>query len=375
MRVKSLFCAGLLLLFGSNAALGAGGPMSGKNVKVGVVADVTGSAGAYGNSQKNGYALAGDDLKAGLIDAGGASVQFDVQDAASDPAQVINLVQKFTTDGSGMMIGPTLSSEAKKADPIAVEKKLTILGTSNTAQGITTMGPCVFRDSLSEEQVVPQLLVKMEAKWKVKTAAIIYGDDDQFTKTDYDIFSAALKSDGIEVLDVETFHKGDVDFKAQLTKISEKKPQLLVIGALIEEGVKIATQAKQLGLGAHMTGGNGLNAQKFIDNAGAAGNGVVVGAAYYVNGTQSGNAAFVERYTKKFGGKPDQFAAQAYAAAQIVAASVRGGATSSDQFCSAFGKMKPVTTVLGPVSFLPSRDVKAESAILEVQNGAFVPFR
>jgi branched-chain amino acid transport system substrate-binding protein len=349
--------------------------MSGKNVKVGVVADVTGSAGAYGNSQKNGYALAGDDLKAGLIDAGGASVQFDVQDAASDPAQVINLVQKFTTDGSGMMIGPTLSSEAKKADPIAVEKKLTILGTSNTAQGITTMGPCVFRDSLSEEQVVPQLLVKMEAKWKVKTAAIIYGDDDQFTKTDYDIFSAALKSDGIEVLDVETFHKGDVDFKAQLTKISEKKPQLLVIGALIEEGVKIATQAKQLGLGAHMTGGNGLNAQKFIDNAGAAGNGVVVGAAYYVNGTQSGNAAFVERYTKKFGGKPDQFAAQAYAAAQIVAASVRGGATSSDQFCSAFGKMKPVTTVLGPVSFLPSRDVKAESAILEVQNGAFVPFR
>jgi branched-chain amino acid transport system substrate-binding protein len=375
VRVKSLFCAGLLLLFGSNAALGAGGPMSGKNVKVGVVADVTGSAGAYGNSQKNGYALAGDDLKAGLIDAGGASVQFDVQDAASDPAQVINLVQKFTTDGSGMMIGPTLSSEAKKADPIAVEKKLTILGTSNTAQGITTMGPCVFRDSLSEEQVVPQLLVKMEAKWKVKTAAIIYGDDDQFTKTDYDIFSAALKSDGIEVLDVETFHKGDVDFKAQLTKISEKKPQLLVIGALIEEGVKIATQAKQLGLGAHMTGGNGLNAQKFIDNAGAAGNGVVVGAAYYVNGTQSGNAAFVERYTKKFGGKPDQFAAQAYAAAQIVAASVRGGATSSDQFCSAFGKMKPVTTVLGPVSFLPSRDVKAESAILEVQNGAFVPFR
>jgi branched-chain amino acid transport system substrate-binding protein len=375
VRVKAIFCAGFLLLFGSTVALGAGGKMSGKNVKVGVIADVTGSAGAYGNSQKNGYLLAADDLKAGLIDAAGANLQFDVQDAASDPAQVINLVQKFTTDGSAMMVGPTLSSEAKKADPIAVDKKLTILATSNTADGITSMGPCVFRDSLSEGQVVPQLLAKMEAKWKVKTAAIIYGDDDQFTKTDYDIFNAALKGDGVEILDVETFHKGDVDFKAQLTKIAERKPQLLVIGALVEEGVKIATQAKQLGLNVHMTGGNGLNSPKFIENAGAAGNGVVVGAAYYVNGSQPGNAGFVERYAKKFGGKPDQFAAQAYAAAQIVAVSVKGGAATSEQFCSAFAKMKPIETVLGPVSFLASRDAKAESAILEVQNGAFVPFK
>ncbi len=374
MRVKSVFCAVLLLAFGSSVALGAG-PMTGKSVKVGVIADVTGSAGAYGNSQKNAYELAGDDLKAGLIDAAGASLTFDVQDSASDPNQVVNLVQKFTTDGSALMIGPTLSSEAKKADPIAVGKNLTILATSNTAQGITTMGSCVFRDSLSEEQVVPQMLVKMEKAWKVKTAAIIYGDDDQFTKTDFDIFSASLKADNIDVVDIKTFHKGDVDFKAQLTAIGEKKPDLLVIGALIEEGVKIATQAKQLGFKGHFAGGNGLNSPKFIDLAGPAGDGVIVGAAYYLGDTRGGNKTFVERYTKKFGKAPDQFAAQAYAAAQVVAAAIRGGATNSGQFCSFFGNMKPLMTVLGPVSFMSSRDVRADSAILEVSKGAFVPFK
>jgi branched-chain amino acid transport system substrate-binding protein len=371
----SIVSAGLLLAFGTSVAFGAGGPMAGKTVKVGVIADVTGSAGAYGASQKNAYDLAGDDLKAGLIDAGGANLTFDLQDSATDAAQVVNLVQKFTTDGSAMMIGPTLSSEAKKADPIAVEKKLTVLATSNTAQGITTMGPCVFRDSLSEEQVVPQMLLKMEKAWKVKTAAILYGDDDQFTKTDFDIFSAALKADNIEVVDVKTFHKGDVDFKAQLTAIGEKKPDLLVIGALIEEAVKIATQAKQLGFKGHLTGGNGLNSPKFIENAGLAGDGVIVGAAYYLGDTRGGNKAFVERYTKKFGKAPDQFAAQAYAAAQIVAAAIKGGATSSGQFCSFFGNMKPLMTVLGPVSFASSRDVRADSAILEVSKGAFVPFK
>jgi len=373
--MKSVAYAALLMAFGTSVAFGAGGPMSGKTVKVGVIADVTGSAGAYGTSQKNAYELATDDLKAGLIDAAGATLQFDIQDSASDPAQVINLVQKFTSDGSAMMIGPTLSSEAKKADPLAVQKNLTIMATSNTAQGITTMGQCVYRDSLSEEQVVPQMLEKMEKAWKVKTAAIIYGDDDQFTKTDYDIFNATLKEHKIDVVDVKTFHKGDVDFKAQLTAINEKKPDLIVIGALIEEGVKIATQAKQLGFKGHLTGGNGLNSPKFIELAGPAGDGVIVGAAYYLGDTRGGNKAFVERYTKKFGKPPDQFAAQAYAAAQVIAAAIKGGATNSGQFCSFFGNMKPLMTVLGPVSFATTRDVRADSAILEVSKGAFVPFK
>jgi len=375
VRLKSVFYAVLLMAFGTSVAFGAGGPMAGKTVRVGVVADVTGSAGAYGASQKNAYELAADDLKAGLIDAGGATLTFDIQDAASDAAQVVNLVQKFTTDGSAMMIGPTLSSEAKKADPIAVKANLTIMATSNTANGITEMGSCVYRDSLSEGQVVPQMLVKMEKAWKVKTAAILYGDDDQFTKTDYEIFNASLKDDKIEVVATETFHKGDADFKAQLTKIMEKKPDLLVIGALVEEGVKIATQAKQLGFKGHLTGGNGLNSPKFIELAGPAGDGVIVGAAYYLHDSRGGNPAFVERYKKKFGKEPDQFAAQAYAAAQVVAAAIKGGATNSGQFCSFFGNMKPLMTVLGPVSFQTSRDARADSAILEVSKGAFVPFK
>jgi branched-chain amino acid transport system substrate-binding protein len=372
---KTIVTALLLISsLGAGAALAAG-PMTGKTVKVGVIADVSGSAGAYGTAQKNAYDLAADDLKSGLIDAGGASIVFDVEDSASDPAQVVTLMQKFTTDGTALAIGPTLSSEAKKADPIAVKAGLTILATSNTAQGITSMGPCVFRDALAEEQVVPDAVGAIVAKWKPKTAAIIYGDDDQFTKTDYDIFNAALAKRGITVVDVETYHKGDVDFKAQLTKIAEKKPDLLVVGALVDEAVKIVVQAKQLGLKAHMVGGNGLNSPKFIQNAGAAADGVVVGAAYDSDNNYTGNRAFVERFKKKYGNPPDQFAAQAYAAAQIVARTVKDGATTSDEICAAFKKLPVVQTVLGPVAFAPTRDVRAASAILQVSGGRFVAFK
>lgn len=364
------FTAFLLSLCLSGAAALA----AGKPVKVGVIADLSGSAGAYGTSQKNAFAIAADDIKSKRIDAGGNDLTFDVQDSASDPAQVISLMQKFTTDGSALIIGPTLSSEAFKADPIAVKANLPILATSNTAHGITDMGPCVFRDSLSEEQVVPQALFRVAAKWNPKTAAIIYGDDDQFTKTDYDIFKRGLARENITVVETQTYHKGDVDFKAQLTQIASKKPDLLVIGSLVEEASKIVQQAKAAGITAHMIGGNGLNSPKFISLAGPASEGVVVGAAYFAGSDAPGNRAFVAEYVKRYGSAPDQFAAQAYAAAQIVADIVRSGKSTPADICSGFNGMRTVNTVLGPFTFEPDRNAKAPSAILQVKGGKFVAF-
>jgi branched-chain amino acid transport system substrate-binding protein len=361
-----------LSLSGAFAMTAAGA--AGKALKVGVIADTSGSAGAYGTSQKNAYDLAADDLKAKRIDAGGTDLTFDVQDSASDPAQVISLVQKFATDGSALIIGPTLSSEAFKADPIAVKANVPVLATSNTANGITAIGPCVFRDALSEDQVVPQTLARASASWHPKTAAIIYGDDDQFTKTDYEIFKNGLARANITLVETQTYHKGDVDFKAQLTQIASKKPDLLVIGSLLEEAAKIVGQAKAAGVSAHMVGGNGLNSPKFISLAGPAAEGVVVGAAYFSGNTYPGNREFAADYQKRFGTLPDQFAAQSYAAVQIVAAVAKNGKTTADEVCSGLRALPPVNTVLGPFAFESDRNAKAPSAILTVKDGKFVTF-
>ena len=118
------------------------GPAAGKTVHVGVIADVTGAAGVYGTPQKNAYDLANDDIKSGALDAGGANLSFDVADAATDPAQVVNLMQKFTTDPqTSMVLGPTLSGEAFKAFPLAVRAGFPAMGTSTTAEGVTAIGP------------------------------------------------------------------------------------------------------------------------------------------------------------------------------------------------------------------------------------------
>ncbi|HYZ16688.1 MAG TPA: ABC transporter substrate-binding protein [Candidatus Acidoferrum sp.] len=351
------------------------GPAAGKTVHVGVIADVTGAAGVYGTPQKNAYDLANDDIKSGKLDAGGANLTFDVQDAASDGAQVVNLMQKFTTDGqTAVVIGPTLSGEAFKAFPIAKAANFPVIGTSTTAEGVTAIGPTVYRVSLAESQVIPTTIVRTRAKWHYKSAAIMYGDDNAFTKTDGDIFRSQLEKAGVQVVDTETFHQKDTDFQASLTRIESKHPDVIAIGALFPEATKIIQQAGKLGIKAHMMGGNGLNSPDMYAVAGPSAQGTVVGAAWYVGAKYPANMAFVKEYTAKYGKAPDQFAAQSYAAAEVVASLVAHGAATKDEMLTALKNVREVQTVLGPVGFDPNRDVKSAPVILEIVKGGFTYF-
>jgi branched-chain amino acid transport system substrate-binding protein len=372
LRTFCTFLASVALLaLIAPATAATRGPAAGQTLKAGVVADVTGPAGVYGSVQRNAYELANDDIKSGLLDAGGVNVTFNVQDAATDANQVANIMQRFTNDGSAIVLGPTLSAEAFKADPIAVKANVPVLATSNTADGITQQGPCVFRNSLSEAQVVPATVDKTAALWKYKTAAIIYGDDNAFTKADYDIFKAALEKRNVKIVDVETFHTNDVDFQAQLTKMKAKNPDVIVNGSLFPEATKIINQAGKLGLKAHMMGGNGLNSPKIYEVAGPNAQGVVVGSAWFIGSQSGGNGTFVARYQKRFGSLPDQFAAQAYAAAQIVAVLAKEGSVTPAALCNGMKKLKTVQTVLGPYSFEPSRDAKGAPVVLQIVKDGF----
>ncbi len=64
---KTLLCSLAMALAVSAALPGAAattkGPAAGKTVKIGVIADVTGSAAVYGTMQKNAYDLATEDIK------------------------------------------------------------------------------------------------------------------------------------------------------------------------------------------------------------------------------------------------------------------------------------------------------------------------
>ena len=288
------------------------------DIKIGAAEALTGPAGQYGQSIKNGFELAVAEINA----AGGINgnkIALTVEDEAGKKEQAIDVFKKLIfQDKVLMLFGPTLSNSAQAADPIAQAAKVVVFGTSNTADGITTIGDHVFRNSVTEADVLPETLRVAAKHAGIKKVAVLYGNDDVFTKSGYDAFKKALDDLKIPVTTTETFAKGDVDFKAQLTKIKAGNPDAIVLSALIAEGAPIMVQARQLGITQPFIGGNGMNSVKVFDLAKGSSDNLWVGSPWALGSQTPENQHFVVAYTQKYKAAPDQFGAQAYDAMHIV---------------------------------------------------------
>ena len=301
------------------AAAGAIGSASAADIKLGAAEALSGPAGQYGQSIKNGFELAVEEINA----AGGvkgSKISLQIEDEAGKKEQAIDVFKKLIFQDKVLMVfGPTLSNSAQAADPVAQAAKVVAFGTSNTADGITSIGDFVFRNSVTEADVLPETLRVAIKQAKIGKVAVLYGNDDVFTKSGYDAFKKALEDLKIAVTTTETFAKGDVDFKAQLTKIKASNPDAIVLSALIAEGAPIMVQARQLGINLPFIGGNGMNSVKIFDLAKEKSDNLWVGSPWSLSNQTDANRHFIVAYTQKYKSAPDQFGAQAFDAVHIVA--------------------------------------------------------
>ncbi|MDY7579473.1 ABC transporter substrate-binding protein [Herbaspirillum sp. RTI4] len=293
------------------------------DVKLGLAAALTGPAAKYGTAIKNGATLAADEINA----AGGVNgnkLVLVAEDEQGKKEEAINVLKKLIfQDKVIAVVGPTLSNSAFAADPIANASKVVVFGTSNTADGITAMGPFTFRNSVMEADVLPVTVRAAVKHFGLKKVAVIYGNDDAFTKSGYDVFKATLEQQKIAVTTTEAYAKGDIDFKAQLTKIKASNPDAIVCSCLAEEAANIILQTRSLGMKQPFIGGNGLNSPKLFDIAKTAGDNTVMGSPWSAENLTPANKAFMAAYKAKFGSDPDQFAAQAFDAIHIIATALK----------------------------------------------------
>ena len=300
-------------------AAGAVSSVAAADIKLGAAEALSGPASQYGQSIKNGFQLAVEEINAnGGVKGNKLSLQ--LEDEQGKKEQAIDVFKKLIFQDKVLMVfGPTLSNSAQAADPIAQAAKVVAFGTSNTADGITSIGDYVFRNSVTEADVLPETLRVAIKQAKIGKVAVLYGNDDVFTKSGYDAFKRALETLKVPVTTTETFAKGDVDFKAQLTKIKASGADAIVLSALIAEGAPIMVQARQLGIDLPVIGGNGMNSVKIFDLAKEKSDNLWVGSPWALGNQTKENQHFVVAYTQKYKSAPDQFGAQAYDAMNIVA--------------------------------------------------------
>ncbi len=342
--------------------------------KMGVISYLTGAGAAYGESIRQGLELARDEINA----KGKVKIELVFEDSKGEKNEAINAANKLIhKDNVLAIMGPTLSSEMFAIGPMVNQEGVPIMGTSLTVEGITEIGDYVFRNSLPESAAIPQSIKRAKAKYNLKKVAIMYSDNNDLAVSGYKTIQQTLKEEGIEVLGVETFADKNTDFSAQLTKIATLKPDAVMVAGLYQEAALILKKARELGINVPVVGNNGFNSPQLIKSAGAAADGAVVASPWFPGKDDPKVKKFIADYKAKYNKEPDQFAAQAYDALQIMAIALEKSGSNTDRkkLREQLAAVKDYDGVTGKFAFDAKRNPAMDVNVLVVKDGKFTELK
>ena len=337
--------------------------------KIGFTAALTGGAAAYGKSEEEGVRLAVEEINK----KGDFPIDLLVEDTKAVPADSMNATKKLIQEKVSLIIGPMTSNEAKAAGPIIQNAKVPSLEISVTAENITDIGDCIFRNSVPESKNIPQTVKKTHKLLGYKTAAILYAHDNEQHVTAQKYFQKTMEEEGVQVIDVETFGSKDSEYSAQLTNIQHKAPDVIVVCSYYQEGSRILKKMREMGMDQPVLGDNGFVSPGLGKMAGAAADNVYVSSMWSADRKDEKVQKFVENYTKAYGRAPDQFAASAYDGVYMAMDAMQRAGTTTDhkKIRDALAQMKDFKGVCGTFSFDEKRDPVVDLILMKMQDGKF----
>jgi branched-chain amino acid transport system substrate-binding protein len=319
-------------------------------IRIGAIDPLTGPFAAYGEPVRDGMLLAVDEINAkrGIK---GRKIELLLEDDGGDPKLSVNAFTKLATISKvPIIIGPLSSGASMATAPLANRYHVVQLSTLAGTIDLTHAGNYVFRIYPSSE-VGSRYIAKVAInRFKAKRVAVFY-PNNPFGVASNNFITEIMKQAGVNVVAVETFNDGDRDFRTQLTKISQAKPDVILCSAYYEEGAQILVQAKQLGLDVPVLGEDGW----FGPIASIAGDAlknlyfanVAFGPDYKDNQKMQ---EFITAFERRFNRQANSFSAAGYSAVYVVKQAIETGGYDGRKIKDALYKTN-LTTAFGRIKY------------------------
>lgn len=341
-------------------------------VKIGAASPLTGPQAHIGIDIRNGVQLAIDDANAANVEIGGKKVKFEIvaEDDEANPTKATTVAQKLVDAKVAAVVGHFNSGASIPASKIYADAGIPQISPASTNPDYTLKGyKTTFRVVAHDGQQGP-VLARFAAKTLgAKTVAVI-DDSTAYGQGLADNFEATAKSLGMKVVAREHTTDKDTDFKAILTKIKGRKPDLIMFGGIDPQAGPMVKQMKDLGIKAKYIGGDGMQTPNFIKLAGeAAAEGVMASIPGLPKDQMPGGKAFLEKFKAKFNQEVELFAPMGYDAVMVfIDAMKRAGSTDPAKFLPEVGKTN-YQGVIGPIAFDDKGDLKVGPITIYVVKG------
>ena len=355
---------------------GCGGSSS-KEIKIGLLNEMTGGNATIGTAAANGAKLAIKEINAngGLL---GKQIKAVVADNKSEPSESANAMTKLLTQDNVIAVTGTFSSSnAIAAASVAEANKKPYLVAGATNPKVTvdektkTVKKYIYRVCFIDPFQGTVAANFASKDLKVKKAAMLVDNSSDYSKGLAEFFEAAFKKEGGEIVSNEAYLQKDTDFKATLTKIKSKGADILYVPGYYEEVGKIVKQAREMGITVPIIGADGWDSPKLVEIASpSALNDTYFTNHYSVEDTSPKAKAFVEAYTKEFGQKPEALAVLGYDAVYVLADAIkRANSTEAAKIIEALAATKDFPAISGITTINKTHDADKNAVVIELKDG------
>ena len=341
-------------------------------VKIGFIDSLTGPEAPIGEDLNNGVSLALQDLK-----KMGITVELVKEDDSGKPDQSMAALEKLgTRDNVAGIVGPYSSKCASAISRLAEKYKVPLIIPVASKEDITRQPNLkwTFRLSATTNDYASVLIDMATKLGHPKTMAVIYENTDFGTSGAKSAKEIAAKK-GISVVADEAYSAGSPDYRATLTKIKARKPDLVFMVSYVADAILLMRQSREIGLAPQAFLGAGAGfanaqfaAQKDISND------VFSSTQWTKTVSWPGAKSFGERYKEQFGKEATYHAATAYESMIIMAetAAKAGGDREKIREALHTGKWNGI---MGEVAFRDyegyTNQNKHQMLVEQIQNGKF----
>ena len=257
------------------APAGGGGPAAQEELKVAILAPLSGPVPTFGVSTRDGALLAIEEwnAKGGVL---GMTVVPIVEDSQCTADPAVNAANKvIDQDGVKFIIGEVCSKASIPVSEIANAREVIQISPTSTNPAVTVDANGVTKPFIFRACFIDPFQGYVGAKFAVeemgaKTAFIMVDQANDYVKGLAEAFEKSFTEMGGTVVGLESYTSTDSDFSAILAKVREANPDLVYLPDYYNIVNLVAKQAKEKGINMPFLGGDGWDSAD-LDVVAAAG--------------------------------------------------------------------------------------------------------
>jgi branched-chain amino acid transport system substrate-binding protein len=351
-----VFLQRLLVSLAFLAFLTPGPAPAAETIKVGIVLPLTGAQAKFGEMEKQSFDLALEEINA----AGGIKgkkLEFLFADDIGNPEVGRTVMNELINKEKVVMLGGGYSSSVTYAMVgVAQQNHIPFLINTASADVITQKGyDYIFRLNPPLSDYASGLESFLTEVVKPRTAVILH-ESSLFGNQGARAFKKTCEKLGIKVLMVARYEGWfkSFEFRPLLMRVKQANPEIIYMISYLQDATLLMELARESKLTPKLFvgGAGGFTLPAFAQEAGKAAEDVVSADLWHQDLPIPGAREFFNKFKAIYHKDPDYHAAEAYAAAYVIADALKRAKSYAPADIKNSLKETDLKTVFGPVKFI-----------------------